>query len=428
MKKPQGKKFLTFILMVLAMNTIYVLPYLMYTYYTPLQEAMGLVGRDADYGRLLNVYGIANVILYLPGGWIADKFDPKKLLVFSMVGTGALGLWESMWPSYTMLMIIHVLWAVTTVLTFWSSSVKCINLLADADEQGGMFGSLEALRGVVGLIITTICVSLFNMFQADSTKAMSSIVALVSIIMIVVGVALALLMPKSNAQDATNATLMDSIKAMGTAFKRPITYVLAGLIFCGSMTLASAAYYAPYLQNYCGMPTNIAVTFTNYRGIICQLIGAALAAVLASKLKNSSLPMIGAGVVGVVCFVGMIIIPASAAVLWPIMIITIVASMAVYFFRALYYATVDECGTPKNVVGSVIGIASLIGFLPDTFYTSLCGSWLEADPVGGYKNIFMAACAAMVLGLVCSFLANRLIKKYRASNPGAVSAPAQSKE
>lgn len=36
MKKPQGKKFLTFILMVLAMNTIYVLPYLMYTYYLSL--------------------------------------------------------------------------------------------------------------------------------------------------------------------------------------------------------------------------------------------------------------------------------------------------------------------------------------------------------------------------------------------------------
>ena len=415
MKANKGSKFLTFILMVLAMNTIYVLPYLMYTYYTPLQEAMGLVGRDSDYGKLLNVYGIANVILYLPGGWIADKFDPKKLLVFSMVGTGVLGLWESTWPSYTMLMIIHILWAVTTVLTFWSSSVKCVNMLADADEQGGMFGSLEALRGVVGLIITTICVSLFNVFQSDSSKAMGSIVAVVSVIMIVVGVALALLMPKSNSQEATNATLVDSIKAMGVAFKRPITYVLAGLIFCGSMTLASAAYYAPYLQNYCGMPTNIAVTFTNYRGMLCQLIGAALAAVLASKLKNSSLPMIGAGIVGIVCFVGMIIIPASAAVLWPIMIITIVASMAVYFFRALYYATVDECGTPKNVVGSVIGIASLLGFLPDTFYTSLCGSWLEADPVGGYKKIFMAACAAMVLGLVCSFLANRLIKKYRDS-------------
>lgn len=425
MKKPQGKKFLTFILMVLAMNTIYVLPYLMYNYYTPLQEAMGLVGRDSDYGRLLNVYGIANVILYLPGGWVADKFDPKKLLVFSMVSTGILGMWESFWPSYTMLMLIHVLWAVTTVLTFWSSSVKCINMLADSDEQGGMFGSLEALRGVVGLIVTTICVSLFNLLKADSSSAMSAIVRVVSVIMILVGVALALLMPKSNAQEATNATLIDSLKAMGVAFKRPITYLLAGMIFCGSMTLASASYYAPYLQNFCGMPTNVAVTFTSYRGIICQLIAASLAALLATKLKNSTLPMIGAGIIGIVCFVGMILIPASASVLWPIMILTIVASMAVYVFRALYYATVDESGTPKNVVGSVIGIASLLGFLPDTFYTSLCGSWLEADPTGGYKNIFTAACCAMVLGLVCAFLTDRLIKKYRASNSNATSASAE---
>ncbi len=419
MKQPKGKKFLTFILMVLAMNTIYVLPYLMYNYYTPLQEAMGLVGRDADYGKLLNVYGIANVILYLPGGWIADKFDPKKLLVFSMLSTGALGLWESFWPSYTMLMIIHVLWAVTTVLTFWSSSVKCINMLADSDEQGGMFGSLEALRGVSGLIVTTICVSLFNIFKSDSTKAMSSVVRVVSVIMILVGVALALLMPQSDTQTATNATLLDSIKAMGVAFKRPITYLLAGMIFCGSMTLASASYYAPYLQNFCGLPTDIAVTFTSYRAIVCQLIGASLAAVLATKMKNSSKPMIGAGIIGIVCFVGMLLIPASAAVLWPVMALTIVASMAVYVFRALYYATVDESGTPKNVVGSVIGIASLLGFLPDTFYTSLCGSWLDADPVGGYKNIFMAACAAMGLGLVCAFFAERLIKKYRNSASAA---------
>ena len=55
MKKNKTVKFLTFILLVLSLNTIYLLPYLMYTYYTPLQEAMGLVGRDADYGKLLNV-------------------------------------------------------------------------------------------------------------------------------------------------------------------------------------------------------------------------------------------------------------------------------------------------------------------------------------------------------------------------------------
>ena len=125
-KSNRGKKLLTLILMIVSLNTIYVLPYLSYSYYTPLMEAMNLVGREADYGRLLNFYGIANVILYLPGGWVADKFDAKKLLVFSMISTGVLGLWEATFPSYEMLFVIYVMFAVTTVLTYWSSSIKCI--------------------------------------------------------------------------------------------------------------------------------------------------------------------------------------------------------------------------------------------------------------------------------------------------------------
>lgn len=219
-QKSKSSKVVTLILMILAMNTIYMLPYLMYTYYTPLQEAMGLIGRDADYGRLLNVYGIANVILYLPGGWVADKFDCKKLLIFSMVSTGVLGLWEATFPSYTILLLIHVLFAVTTVLTFWSSSVKCVNMLADDGEQGGMFGSLEAGRGVSGLVLTVIFTSIYAANAADSTKAMRINVLLISIVMIVIGVLLAFLMPKpKNTEAATNDTLLDSIKAMGVAFK-----------------------------------------------------------------------------------------------------------------------------------------------------------------------------------------------------------------
>lgn len=40
-------------------------------------------------------------------------------------------------------MVIHVLFAVTTVPPFWSASIRCVNLLADSDEQGGMFGNLR---------------------------------------------------------------------------------------------------------------------------------------------------------------------------------------------------------------------------------------------------------------------------------------------
>ena len=54
-KTKNSAKIITLILMMLSLNTIYVLPYLMYTYYTPLQEAMHLVGQDAAYGKLLNI-------------------------------------------------------------------------------------------------------------------------------------------------------------------------------------------------------------------------------------------------------------------------------------------------------------------------------------------------------------------------------------
>ena len=416
-QKSKSSKVVTLILMILAMNTIYMLPYLMYTYYTPLQEAMGLIGRDADYGRLLNVYGIANVILYLPGGWVADKFDCKKLLVFSLVSTGVLGLWEATFPSYTILLLIHILFAVTTVLTFWSSSVKCVNMLAEDGEQGGMFGSLEAGRGVSGLVLTIIFTSIYAANAADSTKAMRINVLLISIVMIVIGVLLAFLMPKpKNTEAATNDTLLDSIKAMGVAFKCPITYLLAGMIFCGSMCLASTTYFAPYLQNICGLPVKIGVLYSNYSKIVTQLIAASAAGILATKLKRSTKPMIVAGVVGAGLYIVMEILPASTAVMWPMLVVMTVALMMIYVFRALYYATVDEEGTPKNIVGSVIGISSLIGFIPDTFYTSLCGKWLEADPVGGYKKIFLSCILAMVIGLVCAFISDRRIVKFRAAN------------
>ena len=84
------KKYLALILMMFAMSTIYTLPYLRYSFFTALQDAMGLSNDATKYGNLMSVYGIMNLLMYLPGGIIADKFDSKKLLVFSMVGTGAL--------------------------------------------------------------------------------------------------------------------------------------------------------------------------------------------------------------------------------------------------------------------------------------------------------------------------------------------------
>lgn len=55
-------------------------------------------------------------------------------------------------------------------------------MLAEDGEQGGMFGSLEAGRGVSGLVLTIIFTSIYAANAADSTKAMRIKVLLISIV------------------------------------------------------------------------------------------------------------------------------------------------------------------------------------------------------------------------------------------------------
>lgn len=405
--KIEKDKIITLILMMISINTIYLLPYLMYTFYTPLQEAMGLVGRDADYGRLLNIYGIVNVILYLPGGWIADMFDAKKLLVISMISTGVLGLWEATWPSYTVLMIIYVLWSFTTVLTFWSSSLKCINLIA-GDEQGSMFGALEAGRGIVGLILTTIFVFVFTL-----TQSVTGVVVVISISMILCGIAQYFLMPNVGSEEAVNEDIKSSIKAMKQAFKLPITYLLAAMIFGACIARATYAYYTPFLENVLGMDVSKTTVFANYNSIITNIIGASIATYFATKLGRSTKPMIYAGIIMVVSYVIVILVPNSGEFLIPFLLLFIIASMGCYIFRALYYAVIDEIGTPKNMVGSVIGIASLVGFIPDTFFLSMCGGWIDKYGTDAYNMIFVACLVATLVSLIGAFISEKKVLEYK---------------
>lgn len=415
-KTSASQKYLVLVLMMISLSSIYILPYLRYSYFTPLQQAMGLLDNATAYGSLVSVYGIMNVIFYLPGGIIADKFDAKKLLVFSMISSGALGLWMATWPGYTWLMVIHALWSVTTVLTFWSSSIKVVNMLSASDEQGKMFGLLEGGRGLVGLGVNAAFLAMFAYFasQADGdVKGITIVVVGVSILMILDGVALALLLPKTDNKVATNSSIMDSLKAMVKSFTLPITWALAGIIFTCSAIGASASYYAPYLQGI-GMTVVMASTFAVLRGQIITTAAAPIAGFAAKKVGRSSFIMLIACIGFCITTVLMRVIPPGAGVLIILMVIMCFSTFFHASNRAVYWAIIDEGGTPKNMVGSVVGVASLVGYLPDTFIHTLFGGYLDKDVSTAYDKIFMFCIGCAVLGLASSLLAEWVIKKNKA--------------
>lgn len=418
----RGRNWLVLMLMILSMCTIYILPYLRYYFFTPLQEAMGLAGETQKYGNLVSVYGIMNVLMYLPGGMIADRFDPKKLMVFSMISSGLLGLWMATWPGYEMLLLIHILWGFTTVLTFWSSSVKVVNMLASADEQGEMFGLLESGRGAVGLLLNLVWVGVFAVFAANGNLGMTVVVSAVSILMIISGLLLAFLLPKSDISHAVNTSVTDSLRALLGAFKLPITYVLAAMIFVPSALLAAGSYHAPYLQGAAAMSVVIASAFATIRGDGSKIVSAILYSRLSKKIGRSSSLLMYSCIALAVLSVLLFVIPGSKATLWPLVIILVLIAFFSCGCRAVNWAIIDEAGTPKNIVGSVIGVASLIGYLPDTFIHTLFGSWIDThDFDTAYSKIFIFCIAVVVVGTIFAVIGERIIKKRQAERNALVS-------
>lgn len=410
--KNKGQKMLVLLLMIISMCTIYVLPYLRYQFFTPLQEAMGLAGETQKYGNLVTVYGIMNILMYLPGGIIADRFNPKKLMVFSMISSGILGLWMATWPGYEMLLLIHILWGFTTVLTFWSTSVKVVNMLASSDEQGEMFGMLESGRGILTLILNFVWVGVFAMFANRGNLGMTIVVAAVSILMIISGILLGFLLPPMSTEQSTNASVKESLKAMLGAFKLPITYILAAMIFVPSAIVATGSYYAPYLENVAGMNTVISSTFAVVRGTVFPIMAALLYSFLAKKIGRSSSLLLTSCIALVVLSVILRLIPGSATLLWPLLIVMSCIAFFAGGCRAVNWAVIDEAGTPKNMVGSVTGVASLIGYLPDAFLHTMYGGWIDTcDFTVAYNRIFTFCIVVVVVGAVFAFMGERIIKK-----------------
>ncbi|MCC2966449.1 MFS transporter [Campylobacter jejuni] len=89
MKNTLKKNFFTLILLSFCGSIIYGLPYFRKYYY---DDYMALYHLDNfQMGLLGSAYGLLGLFSYALGGYLADRFAPKKLLIFSLVATGCGG-------------------------------------------------------------------------------------------------------------------------------------------------------------------------------------------------------------------------------------------------------------------------------------------------------------------------------------------------
>ncbi len=421
-KTSNATKWLTLIIVAFAGGLITKLPYLRETYMEPLQAATGAT--KTQLGLIMSAYGIVNFICYFPGGILADKFSSKKLIVFSCIGTAAAGLWYWTMPGFIWLVVIHAVFAVTTVFTFWAAMVKSINGLGGPEEQGRLFGFLEGGRGLVGTVAAFGSVAVFSM-ASDGVGGMKNAILYYSVLLIVAGVCAAIFMKDDKPSAPTEKKKNDlNMKDFMEVAKMPRVWLCGMLGICNYSALIFHGYVTAYLSAAFGLSDSVVANLSVIRTYFMMMVGAFVAGIIADKL-GSRIRFITYAFVGMAVFACVyVIIPTGGAAVPLVVANFVVYGLCLYSIKALYFSTIDEVLVPKRLAGTASGVISLVTYAPEIFLYTVSGNMVDkyegtATPLAGYHHCFIAMAVLSAIGFVCGFVLRRMNQKAIAAAQNA---------
>lgn len=408
------RKWLTLIIVAIAGGLMTKLPYLRETYMEPLQLATGAT--KAQLGLIMSAYGIINFICYFPGGILADKFSAKSLIAFSCFGTGLIGLWYYTMPGFTGLVIIHGLFAITTVFTFWAAMVKSINNLGGPEEQGRLFGFLEGGRGLIGTVAAFGSVAVFAL-APDDVGGMKNAILYYSVALLLCGV-LVLIFLQSNKPEKAAAKAENplNMKDFLQVAKIPRVWLCGLLAMCNYSALIFHGYVTGYLSEAFEISNTVVANLSVVRTYFLMMVGAFAAGFVADKL-GSRIRFMQYAYVGMAVFASLyVLIPTGAKAVPLIVANFIVYGLCLYSIKALYFSTIDELLISKRLAGTASGIISLLTYAPEIFLYTVSGQMVDKyagtdTPLAGYIHCFIWMAVLSVIGFVCAVVLRRLNAK-----------------
>ncbi|QZI68640.1 MFS transporter [Pseudomonas protegens] len=414
----KGSRYFQLMLLVLAAGAIYPILYLRQVYQTTMLEVLHI--NHSELGYLYSMLGTIFLISYLPSGWLADRIAPRLLIFFSLVATGALGLWYSTAPSLTSLMIIFGCWGLTTGLTFWASVLKRVKMIARDNEQGRFFGILDGGRGLVEALLATLALGLFALAtetRGESTaEGFRHVVYLYSFTCIVIGCVLVLLKDPKSMQDTAPVEQgrFNLLSDLATLVKIPELWLVTAIVFCGYHIFWATYSFSDYLQGN-GMTAVMAGTITTIK-LWMRPLGGIGGGWLGDRFSNISV-LIGALLLATLGIVGLILFPALGSL--GLLIATVIfIGLMTYAIRGLYWAILDTCRIPLRITGLAIGIVSVVGYLPDAFIPLINGYLTEHFPGAlGYRLYFGYIAAVGALGTLAAIALRARVNRTQPHSP-----------
>ncbi|MCP1629779.1 MFS family permease [Citrobacter amalonaticus] len=363
----------------------------------------------------MSTFGIAAIILYAPSGVIADKFSHRKMITSAMIITGLLGLLMMTYPPLWVMLFIQVAFAVTTILMLWSVSIKAASLLGDHSEQGKIMGWMEGLRGVGVMSLAVFTMWVFSRFAPDDSNSLKAVILIYSVVYILLGILCWFFVSDSPQH-------IDSAKEEKQAFQfRDILTVLriSTTWYCSMVIFGVFTIYAilSYSTNYLTEMYGMSLVAASYMGIVINKIFRAICGPLGgiittySKIKSPTRVIQLLSIVGAIALIALLVTNSNPQSVVMGIGLILLLGFTCYASRGLYWACPGEARTPPYIMGTTVGICSVIGFLPDVFVYPIVGHWQDTLPAAeAYRNMWLMGLAALCMVILFTFLLFRKIR------------------
>ena len=407
------KKILGVLACAFLYSSMYLLPYIKYIFYDAVVEATGFT--NTQIGFTLTVYIIASIICTIPSGWLADKFEPKKMLVISGFAHFVVSLLTQVFiRNYPMTLVCFFLMGITSLLGFWCPVFKAVSQVGTEEEQGRYYGLFEGFNGIGSMVFNFGALWVYGRITGGSVAALKAVYIFYAVSSLVATLMVAFLYKKDkNAIEGTSEKKeRASTKEILSVLKVPKVWLFSLLVFGIYGFYCGSSYLTPYFSTVLGVSVVFSGSLATLKNYGTRLVGAPVAGMLCDKIGRLKF-MIIAGALTIALMIVFMLMPANSSALIPIMIIMFALALVNVSMKGTMFSVIDEMGVDSKVAGMAIAIASLIGFnLPDVALHPIFGAVLDAnEPVKAYKIIFGVLFAMLALAFVMAIILSATAKK-----------------
>ena len=381
-------------------GVMYTCMYMSSIFYEQMMEAMNVT--NTQLGTLTSYSSTTALLCVFFGPYLADKFDAKRVIVFS---AGAITVLEFVFMFFVgSFNVARVLWILQalSLCAYWPCLVKYINNLGGEEESGNSFGTYYLVNGLCGALGNAVPLWIMNQFGGGLRMAVCTMG-----VVTLIGTILAVLFLDNEKQMAERGVFLKGdepirVKYVWDVLKWPGTYMLAIAYFTTFTIYTHISYFNPYLIDVVGMDPTASSALSVVRQYGAMVV-APIGGIMADKVfKSSSKWFIVAFTISALMLAVPIFFTSETNPVF-VMIYSVLPSLVIFALYSVTYSILRELHISPIVAGTAIGIATKASTLSNMLLPPLFGKWLDQYGNEGYKFIFMLLIANCAVGILDCF-------------------------